>query len=75
MNEYDIPPLRIMGHFSCENIDIKIDDTHNKNKSVICIGQSPSYNYENSQKDIDASKKYFSDCIEMFIWNIYKRFW
>jgi hypothetical protein len=59
---------RIMGHFSCEKLNIKIDDANNKYKTIICIGQSPSYNSENNkEEDIEKLKANFSNNVDIFI--------
>ena len=68
MNVDDKITYRLMGHFSCERPKMKKDDKHNKNKSTICIGKSPSFNSENIQdKDIDRLNTFFSNYVEIYV--------
>ena len=47
----------IKGNFICEKPKIEVDDQYYKNKSIICIGISPSYNSENiNEEDINEFK-------------------
>ena len=62
---------KIMGHFACEKLNIKIDDQHNKNKIIICTGPSPSYVSESIKKeDIEILQAYFSNYFDNFIGHV-----
>jgi hypothetical protein len=68
MNLDDKITYRLMGHFSCGRPDVKKDDKHNKNKSTVCIGRSPSFNSDNNKdQDIDKLNIYFSNYAEIFV--------
>ena len=60
---------RIFGKFICEKQEMNNNDDYYKNKSIICIGSSPTYNPEiiEEEDDINESNNYYSEKVDKFI--------